>query len=275
MEKAKPRHGGWTKRNRIGFMYVCIWIFGFLVFQLYPFISSLLYSFTNYDIFHAPEFVGLDNYVKLFTKDREFWNSMAVTLKYTFITVPGKVVLALIIAVILNRNLKEMCIRDSFRTVDSTENMEIIPYLTGSDALKDWNAYAAFDSQEGMWYQYLKAYPVSTTYMISSLHAGGNVNTPKTMHMLMEEDSGNWHAMCPGEVPDIGCLLYTSCPFRAFLLLLFELNHVIPDAECTEAADKAGNAAETILLHVKGRVCLFQLIVYDAQIIHMLSLIHI
>ena len=71
---AKPRHGGWTKRNRIGFMYVCIWIFGFLVFQLYPFISSLLYSFTNYDIFHAPEFVGLDNYVKLFTKDREFWN---------------------------------------------------------------------------------------------------------------------------------------------------------------------------------------------------------
>ena len=84
MEKAKPRHGGWTKRNRIGFMYVCIWIFGFLVFQLYPFISSLLYSFTNYDIFHAPEFVGLDNYVKLFTKDREFWNSMAVTLKYTF-----------------------------------------------------------------------------------------------------------------------------------------------------------------------------------------------
>ena len=90
MEKAKPRHGGWTKRNRIGFMYVCIWIFGFLVFQLYPFISSLLYSFTNYDIFHAPEFVGLDNYVKLFTKDREFWNSMAVTLKYTFITVPGK-----------------------------------------------------------------------------------------------------------------------------------------------------------------------------------------
>ena len=106
MAKARPRHGGWTKRNKIGFMYVCIWIFGFLVFQLYPFISSLLYSFTNYDIFHAPEFVGLDNYVKLFTKDREFWNSMAVTLKYTFITVPGKVVLALIIAVILNRNLK-------------------------------------------------------------------------------------------------------------------------------------------------------------------------
>ena len=103
-----------------------------------------------------------------------------------------------------NKRPKNLYLHIYFRTVDSTENMEIIPYLTGSDALKDWNAYAAFDSQEGMWYQYLKAYPVSTTYMISSLHAGGNVNTPKTMHMLMEEDSGNWHAMCPGEVPDIG-----------------------------------------------------------------------
>ena len=96
--KAKPKHGGWTKRNKIGFGYVCIWIFGFLVFQLYPFISSLIYSFTNYDIFHTPEFVGLDNYIRLFTKDQEFWNSMAVTLKYTFITVPGKVILALFVA---------------------------------------------------------------------------------------------------------------------------------------------------------------------------------
>lgn len=104
--KTKPKNGGWTKRNKIGFMYVCIWIFGFLVFQLYPFVSSLVYSFTDYDIFHTPEFVGLDNYIRLLTKDKEFWNSMIVTLKYTFITVPGKVVLALIIALILNRNMK-------------------------------------------------------------------------------------------------------------------------------------------------------------------------
>lgn len=103
-----------------------------------------------------------------------------------------------------NKRPKNLYLHIYFRTVDSAENMEIIPYLTGSDALKDWNAYAAFDSQDGMWYQYLKANPVSTTYGISSLHAGGNANTPKTMHMLMEEDSGNWHAMCPGEVPDIG-----------------------------------------------------------------------
>ena len=104
--KPRPNHGGWTKRNRIGFLYVCIWIFGFLVFQLYPFVSSLFYSFTSYDIFHKPEFVGLDNYVRLFPKDKEFWNSLTVTLKLSFSTVPGKVVLALIMAMILNRELK-------------------------------------------------------------------------------------------------------------------------------------------------------------------------
>lgn len=101
--KSGSMHGGWTKRNKIGFMYVSIWIFGFLLFQLYPFICSLVYSFTDYDIFSKPEFVGFANYIKLFTKDKEFWNSLIVTLKYTFITVPGKVVLALIIAVILNK----------------------------------------------------------------------------------------------------------------------------------------------------------------------------
>lgn len=101
-----PKNGGWTKRNKTGFMYVCIWIAGFAIFQLYPFISSLIYSFTDYNIFDAPKFVGFSNYVKLFTKDREFWNSMRVTLQYTFITVPGKVILALIVAMILNRQLK-------------------------------------------------------------------------------------------------------------------------------------------------------------------------
>lgn len=46
--KSKPSHGGWTKRNRIGFLYVCIWIFGFLVFQLYPFVSVLLFYELRY-----------------------------------------------------------------------------------------------------------------------------------------------------------------------------------------------------------------------------------
>lgn len=96
----------WAKRNRTGLYYVSIWLIGFAVFQLYPFVTSLFYSFTDYSIFKAPQWVGLDNYIRLFTFDAEFYNSVKVTLQYTFITVPGKVILALIIALILNRNIK-------------------------------------------------------------------------------------------------------------------------------------------------------------------------
>ena len=100
------KKGGWHKRNRTGLYYVSIWLIGFALFQLYPFITSLYYSFTNYSIFNAPEVIGFDNYKRLFTIDPDFMNSMKVTLEYTFITVPGKVILALLIALLLNKKLK-------------------------------------------------------------------------------------------------------------------------------------------------------------------------
>lgn len=100
------KKGGWHKRNRTGLYYVSIWLIGFALFQLYPFLTSLYYSFTDYSIFNSPKFIGFSNYVRLFTIDPDFINSMKVTLQYTFITVPGKVILALLIALLLNKKLK-------------------------------------------------------------------------------------------------------------------------------------------------------------------------
>lgn len=100
------KKGGWHKRNRTGLYYVSIWLIGFALFQLYPFLTSLYYSFTDYSIFNSPKFIGFSNYVRLFTIDPDFMNSMKVTLQYTFITVPGKVILALLIAMLLNKKLK-------------------------------------------------------------------------------------------------------------------------------------------------------------------------
>lgn len=100
------KKGGWHKRNRTGLYYVSIWLIGFVLFQLYPFLTSLYYSFTDYSIFNSPKFIGFSNYVRLFTIDPDFMNSMKVTLQYTFITVPGKVILALLIALLLNKKLK-------------------------------------------------------------------------------------------------------------------------------------------------------------------------
>ena len=95
----------YTRRDYMGLAYISIWVVGMLLFQLYPFFSSLYYSFTNYNIAKA-DFVGISNYVKLFTQDAEFFNSVKVTALYTLMTVPGKLIMALLVALILNTKLK-------------------------------------------------------------------------------------------------------------------------------------------------------------------------
>lgn len=94
------------KRDYQAFFYILPWLLGFAVLQLYPFLSSLFYSFTDYSVGAVPKFRGLANYVKLFTQDKEFWNSLKVTIVFALYTVPGKLILALAVAVFLNRDIK-------------------------------------------------------------------------------------------------------------------------------------------------------------------------
>ena len=48
----------------IGLIYILPWLVGFLLFKVYPFASSLYYSFTNYDLFNGITKTGLMNYEK-------------------------------------------------------------------------------------------------------------------------------------------------------------------------------------------------------------------
>lgn len=63
-------------------------------------------SFTDYNLISSPNFVGLDNYIKMFTTDKDFIKSLVVTIKYAILTVPLQLVFALFIAFILNFKLK-------------------------------------------------------------------------------------------------------------------------------------------------------------------------
>lgn len=95
-----------AKRNYQAYIYILPWLIGLVALQLYPFMSSFIYSFTDYNAFGKMNFIGLDNYIKLFTKDREFYKSLGVTIKYTLMTVPGKIILSLAIALMLNKARK-------------------------------------------------------------------------------------------------------------------------------------------------------------------------
>ncbi len=108
MQTTKERTGKRLSipRDKQGFLYVLPWLIGFLILQLYPFITSLYYSFCDYSILSEARFIGFDNYVKLFTRDREFWPAMFATLRFTAMTVPGKLILALIVALLMNQKIR-------------------------------------------------------------------------------------------------------------------------------------------------------------------------
>ena len=96
----------WKMRDVRGLFYISPWIIGFAALQLYPFLSSLYYSFTQYNVLGSPKWVGLANYVRLFTIDPDFKKSILVTMEYALFSVPAKLIFALLIAIVLNMKLK-------------------------------------------------------------------------------------------------------------------------------------------------------------------------
>ena len=90
----------------MGFVLILPWLIGFCIFKLYPFVSSLVYSFTDYDLFRGVQnVVGFQNYIDAFTKAKNV-KALKVTFTYAFMTVPLKLIFALFIAYILNFKIK-------------------------------------------------------------------------------------------------------------------------------------------------------------------------
>lgn len=94
------------RRGKLGLLYLLPWLIGLAVFTIYPFVSSLIYSFTDYNMIDVPNWVGLQNYIELFTTDPDFKNSLIATFQYVFLTVPLQLIFALLVAFILNFKLK-------------------------------------------------------------------------------------------------------------------------------------------------------------------------
>jgi oligogalacturonide transport system permease protein len=120
----KKKSGSRLGESRfLGFWYVLPWLIGFLAFTLYPFAYSFILSFTKFDFSSAPKWLGLRNYVRLFS-DPVFKQSLTVTFVYVVNEVPLKIVFSLLIAVILNMKLRGI---NFFRTA------YYIPSILGSN----------------------------------------------------------------------------------------------------------------------------------------------
>ena len=93
-------------RDYHGYIFILPWLIGLAWFQLYPFVNSFILAFTNKSVSDTADFVGLSNFVRIFTVDPDFHAVIKATLIYTLIASPGKVLFALIVALILNTDIK-------------------------------------------------------------------------------------------------------------------------------------------------------------------------
>ena len=95
----------WTE-NGAGYLFLLPWFIGFFGLTIVPILSSLYLSFTDFDMLTSPHWVGADNYVRMFTHDPKFAQSMRVTLLFVLFSVPLKLAFALLVALLLNRGMK-------------------------------------------------------------------------------------------------------------------------------------------------------------------------
>lgn len=93
------------KEEIMGYIFILPWIIGFLTFVLGPLLFSLYGSFTNYNVTSRMDFIGFDNYIRMFTRDPLFWKSLYNTVYYVVFMVPLTTIGAIILSVLLNQKV--------------------------------------------------------------------------------------------------------------------------------------------------------------------------
>ena len=113
---ATPR-GWWRPRTRNtinGLIFASPWLLGLSLFWIYPILASVYYSFTEFNAIQTPRWVGLANYIELFTKDDRFWSAVYNTFYFAGLSIPLAVITAFGLALLLNAKINGQTL---YRTV--------------------------------------------------------------------------------------------------------------------------------------------------------------
>lgn len=105
--------------NRTAYLFLLPWFLGLVCVTIGPVLVSLYLSFTRYNILKPPRWIGLDNYIEMFTRDPQFSSAVRVTFFYVGWSVPLVLVASLAIAALLNRGLSGLPIYRSIFYVPS------------------------------------------------------------------------------------------------------------------------------------------------------------
>ena len=97
-----PRRG----RFRDLAVFLGPWTIGFVLLTAGPLVAAVYLSFTDFNLLGSPSFVGADNYVRMFTADDRFYRSLLVTGTYVVVSVPLQLLLALGLALFLDKGVR-------------------------------------------------------------------------------------------------------------------------------------------------------------------------
>ncbi len=113
--KPQQRRMRQSTRNTInGILFASPWLVGLTMFWIYPTLASAYYSFTQFNAVQTPKWVGLANYIELFTDDKNFRDAAFNTLYFAIVSIPLAVILAFSLALMLNTKIKGQVV---YRTI--------------------------------------------------------------------------------------------------------------------------------------------------------------
>jgi ABC-type sugar transport system permease subunit len=155
----------WASRRRrrdaiLGYLFISPAIIGLFLFVGYPMASSLYHSFTAWNGLTSAHWIGVQNYVQIFTQDPEFWPSLRVTLLWVVISVPATLIAGLALAVLVNRALRGVRV---FRTIF------YLPVVLPSVAVLTLWKYI-YDPTYGLANQVLSALHLPTSMWLDDSH---------------------------------------------------------------------------------------------------------
>lgn len=202
-----------------------------------PLIAVFVLSFFKWTaIMPQPIFVGLNNYIKLFTKDIFFWTSVKVTVQYAFLSVGLSMVYSLTVAMLLNRKIPA---RGFFRAVF------YVPYIIPAIAVytswallynPDFGVFNAILSSQGLT---KIAFLADSKYIIPSLSviavwASGNLiviflaglgNVPRVYHEAAEIDgASSWQRLLHITIPCMTPIIF----YNLLMSLIANMQVVVP-----------------------------------------------
>lgn len=105
--RSRPRRRA-ARQQYEAYLFLLPWFAGLFILTAGPLAASLYLSFTDFDLLGSPTWIGLTNYIDLFTYDPRYLGAFTVTFIYVFLGVPLHLAFALLVAVLMNQKVRAL-----------------------------------------------------------------------------------------------------------------------------------------------------------------------